>query len=119
VPNTYRVALSVTVPAVLAGLATWVPAPEFEDVIFRELITSAADVEAVVKMVGASIARALSGRPGFRLIARGNTTGWLVGMGEWRAYAPGSPLEPAYLWAADWSTLPPFPASAAVSLTVA
>jgi hypothetical protein len=116
----YRAAFTVAVPAVdEAGLIRWIPAPEFEATSFLELVTSEADIAAALHTVGAIVARILTRVQAFRIEVRGNTTRWLVGMGEWRALAPGLPMIAVGEWVADWSTLPPFPASAVVSSLVA
>jgi hypothetical protein len=117
--HTYRAAFTVAVPTVVGGLIRWVPAPEFANVAFVELVMSEADIDAVLKTVGSTVGRILTGHQAFRIEVRGHTTRWLVGMGEWRALAPGMPLEPVCLWVADWSSLPPFPATARVVLETA
>jgi hypothetical protein len=103
--NTCRVAIVAAVQETLAnGLRVWVPCAELANVAFREVANCAADIEATMRTVGATVARILTNRPGFRLEARCDSTGVLMALGEWWRKAPEcSTAELAVMWVADWS----------------
>jgi hypothetical protein len=103
--NTCRVAVAAAVLETLPnGLRVWTPCVELANVAFREVVTSAADIEATMRAVGATVARILTARPGFRLEARCDMTGVLMALGEWSRKAAECPTaELAAMWVADWA----------------
>jgi hypothetical protein len=107
--DVYRVVVTTTVPVFEpSGRVGWVTAPEFDPVLCVELVADPAEAGPILRAVSYCVGPVLdaAGRPGYRLSARGYTSGIVVGLHEYQRPMKFAPYVRVFEWAATWDDIP-------------
>jgi hypothetical protein len=113
----YRASVTVTLPRRhSSGRTVWIPAEADPNLLpadrwhMTELVRSPAECGPLVQRVGNIVGlRRFTDTPylGFRVMARGVTTGVLCGFAEWSRRNRSESFEHVFTWHAEWSDCPP------------